>query len=217
MAWLDTREPTVDWSAAVGRLWTTDAAAAELDPPLLGYLDDPSRPPVSVTPFQAPRAHSVSSPTYGRAYTVESDSSREYDRPRRRRDSAPEESSGGSPWFRRIGIGGGIFAIILVIRVIAACAGAGTKVPSNSPSYSPNLPPSYAPSYTYPTFAQPAYDFTPPTRSGTGTVKIFTDEQVRACQEYDAKRSGPIPPAYPNWVKYGRPAANTVARPVSGR
>lgn len=205
-AWLDTREPSVNWSEAVGRLWATDSAAAELDPLLIGFLDDESPPPTSIeagTPPRSTRAYQDDE-----EYTPRS-------RRRYREDSAPEQSSGWSPWVGRLGIGGVIVIIIIVIRIIVACAGGLSKTPSNSPSNTP----SYSPSDTLPT-----YSYTQPTRFGgvapnAGGQRVsFSSDQVSNFRLYESLRRGSPPPRYDDWVRAGKPSAGvSVPSPGSNR
>ncbi len=236
MAWLDTRDGTADWPAAVGRLWTTDSTAAELDPPLVTFLDDPSAPPASVKEWGVPRAHSVNSPTYGRAHTVGSERSGYAPDRARRRQADPEPASGGSPWLGRLGIGGVLLAISIIGRIIFGCAGAGSQVPSNSPSYSPRYTPTYSPSYTMPTYTLPTYTpsytprytlstdvpppdyFTRPTLN-YGNTTIYSADEVRAFEEYRATPPprGVMPPRYAQWLLSGRPAADTLVKPFGSR
>ena len=90
------REPSVKWPDAVGRLWATDSAAAELDPLLVGFLDDETPPPTSVETFTPPSLHSVSSPAYGRAYTVDTEAPGQGPyRPRHRSGESDSGSASG--------------------------------------------------------------------------------------------------------------------------
>lgn len=211
LAWLDTRESTVDWSAAVGKLWATDPATAELDPPLVAFLDDESPPPTSVRANGLREAHSIDSGAYGRAYTVDTETAgRGSGRPRRRREPVEESSSGSSPWLGRLGIGGVVVVIIIIIRVVAACAGA-SRSPTNTPSYSP----SYTPSYSQPTFSVPTFRSVPP---AGGVEFTFTVDEVRRFEAYRTAPTpkGMLPLRYLDWIRCGRPAANTPTRPLIG-
>jgi len=213
VAWLDTREASVNWPEAIGRLWATDSAAAELDPPLVSFLDDESAPPTSVGPL---RGNSIYSSTYGRAESVDSRSpGQDSYRPRPRvRESDSESSSGGSPWVGRLGIGGAVAIVIVVIRVVVGCAGGLNKSPSNSPSYTP----SYTPSYVAP----PTFN-TLPTRFGAnpnagGQTTTFTNDQVLNFKIHESvKRNVPPPARYDDWVRAGRPAAGVPVPSGSSR
>jgi hypothetical protein len=183
LAWLDNRMPSVNWPDAVGRFWATDAPAADLDPSLVAFLDDESPPPTAVEAATPPRAT--------RSYRDDDDRPRPY----RRREPVRESSSGGSPWAGRLGIGGAVFGILLVVRIIAACAGA-----SKTPSYSP----SYTPAYTYPT--PPTFRFEPPPEKKPARAEFNTIEVLRF-QQYERSKTGPEPDRYYLWVAAGRPKA----------
>ncbi len=198
LAWLDTRDRDVNWQDAVGRLWAADATTAELVPSLVAFLDEQTPPPTSADAAPPPRARRVPDREY-------------YDD--RRRYAPPAGTSGGSPWFGRLGIGGAVVMIIIIVRVVAACAGMGTKT---SPNYSPSYTPGYnAPySYTPPTFGLP-------TRPAFPTEKLpardeptytFTEEEVRACRTHFVTRSGNPPPRYTLWLACGQPLADTPAK-----
>lgn len=211
LAWLDTRESTVDWSAAVGKLWATDPATAELDPPLVTFLDAESPPPTSVRANGLREAHSIDSGAYGRAYTVDTETAgRGSGRPRRRREPVEESSSGSSPWLGRLGIGGVVVVIIIIIRVVAACAGA-SRSPTNTPSYTP--------SYTLPTYSIPTFRYSTAPNVQTGLTVIFNTQELRAFEAYEAlpNGNGPKPPRYDLWVQCRRPSANKPVKPYDFR
>lgn len=211
LAWLDTRESTIDWSAAVGKLWATDPATAELDPPLVAFLDDESPPPTSVRANGLREAHSIDSGAYGRAYTVDTETAgRGSGRPRRRREPVEESSSGSSPWLGRLGIGGVVVVIIIIIRVVAACAGA-SRSPTNTPSYTPT--------YTLPTYSIPTFRYSTAPNVQTGLTVIFNTQELRAFEAYEAlpNGNGPKPPRYDLWVQCRRPSANKPVKPYDFR
>lgn len=196
LEWLDARPRSIDWHATVGRLWATDAASAELDPPLVNFLDDPTPPPTAVGEGEPPPARRVS----------------QRDPPRLRETG--RGSSGGGGWGGRAGIGGVVLAVIMLGRVFMACGGAKTG-PSYSPSYSP---PTYNyPSYTPPTFNDtlPTFDFPRPTteRFESGSLThTFTADEVRRFNDYLLDSKGPSPPRYTTWVLCGCPPADTPSR-----
>lgn len=200
LEWLDARPRSIDWHATVGRLWATDAASAELDPPLVSFLDDPTPPPTAVGEGEPPAARRV---------------------PLREPPRLRETGRGGGGWGGRAGIGGAGIVLFILARVFLACG--GTKTGSSySPSYSP-------PTYNYRSYTSPTFDFTPPTYNYTWPTSYttpttrrtdqeegtytFTADEVRRFEEYRAKPTGQFPPRYTTWLLCGRPKADTPSRP----
>lgn len=96
------------------------------------------------------------------------------------------ETAGGSGWNWK-GVGGLIFAVILVIRVIVALSRSGSS--SSTP------PPYQSPAYTQPTYSQ---------------------QQLREFHQYDPRSGKPEPPGYMMFKLTGgstKPAATTPTRP----
>jgi hypothetical protein len=209
LAWLDARDRTVNWQDAVGRFWHADATAAEFDPPLVAFLDEQTPPPTTVGASTPGRADTVHSPSPGPAYTV--DTTTDYQRQaRRRREAGDTSAGGGSPWFGRLGIGGAVVVIIVIVRVVAACAGMGTKT---SPNYSPSDTPAYTPGYTLPTWPVSTREPFPTRRAADdGPTFTFTADEVRACEVYHLTKTGQPPSRYALWLACNRPPADTPAR-----
>ena len=132
--WLGTRDHQVNWEEAVGRLWGADAASAELDPPLVTFLDNPSPPPTAVEPSMASQ--------YRPAYTTrDADSGRE----------DPEQPTKRLPLAGAGGLGCGAFVVIAIIRVVI---GGLSSVSGPKPVTPPYQYPTSVPTHPNLTFSE---------------------------------------------------------------
>lgn len=105
---------------AAGQLWRADTASAELDPPLVTFLDNPSPPPTPVEPGMAPQ--------YRPAYTTrDADSGRE----------DAEQPSKRMPLAGAGGLGCGVFIVIAIIRVIVGLLSGMDRTKPVTPSGTP--------------------------------------------------------------------------------